>query len=352
MKNELISVIVPVFNVEKYLNKCLSSVVCQTHKNLEIILIDDGSTDSSGKLCDEWALKDSRIKVVHKQNGGLSSARNEGLNIATGNFIAFVDSDDHIEPDMIETLLKNLRANDSDICICSFVMEDEQGEIVSDCKPLISQTSPGKEALKWLSEPRQDRYCVAWNKLYKKELFDEIRFPLGLIHEDQWIAHYVFFNAKKITCIPDVLYHYLIRSNSIMQASNPMKHFSDIDAILDRISFYEQNSLTHLLLGVEKTMFDLFKFYLKKCFNFQNFSRKEFKQLKLYANTCFDFFKECLEKNPEQYTAQDITERKQIYKFSFKDHINLRFGKKLRSTKAYNLFSKIKQRLKKQTKEN
>ena len=129
MEEELISIIVPVYKVEKYLDKCINSIVSQTYKNLEVILVDDGSPDSCGKMCDEWTKKDTRIKVIHKENGGLSDARNFGLDCAKGKYIQFVDSDDYIEKDMIEFLYKNLKENNADISICSNYMVDEENVI-------------------------------------------------------------------------------------------------------------------------------------------------------------------------------------------------------------------------------
>lgn len=120
MKEDLISIIVPVYKVENYLSKCLDSMICQTYKNIEIILVDDGSPDNSGKICDDYAKKDSRIKVIHKENGGLSDARNAGLKIATGKYIGFVDSDDYISVEMYEKLYNQAKKEDADIACCNY----------------------------------------------------------------------------------------------------------------------------------------------------------------------------------------------------------------------------------------
>lgn len=127
--NDLISIIVPVYNVEKYLNKCIDSIINQTYKNIEIILVDDGSTDNSGKICDEYLLRDSRIKVIHKNNGGLSSARNEGINISSGEYIGFVDSDDWVEPNMYEEMYKKILYSNADIVDCGYWKEYENKSI-------------------------------------------------------------------------------------------------------------------------------------------------------------------------------------------------------------------------------
>ena len=167
--SKLISVIVPVYNVEKYLEKCVSSIVNQTYKNLEIMLVDDGSTDSSGKMCDEFAKKDDRIKVIHKPNGGLSDARNSALKIAKGDYIGFVDSDDYIADDMFETLCDLMEDNNSDISIVSFYEIYNNKLIgVRDSKELENMTK--LEAMKeLLIDSKIQSY--AWNKLFKRELF-------------------------------------------------------------------------------------------------------------------------------------------------------------------------------------
>ena len=151
----MISVIVPVYNVEKYLRQCLDSVLAQTYRELEIILVDDGSTDGSGAICDEYATRDSRIKVVHQQNGGLSSARNAGLDLATGEYVAFVDSDDYIHETMLELLYQALVENNADTVICNFERVDEKGDVISvrSLQPLANGVVSMEEALENLATP-------------------------------------------------------------------------------------------------------------------------------------------------------------------------------------------------------
>ena len=162
----LISIIVPVYNVESYLKKCLESIINQTYKNIEIILIDDGSTDSSGKICDDYANKDKRIKVIHKQNGGVSDARNTALDICRGDYIGFIDSDDYIELDMYETLLKFLLNNNLDVAMCSsYTVKNKQLIRCKNFKPYILT---GKEAI--INDLLINKYkgspIVVWNKFY------------------------------------------------------------------------------------------------------------------------------------------------------------------------------------------
>jgi len=180
--SDLISIIIPVYNVEKYLERCVKSVINQTYKNLEIILVDDGAKDNSGKMCDELSKLDSRIKVIHKENGGLSDARNFGLKIATGDYIGFVDSDDYIADDMYETLYHTIKNNNADISIVSFYeMYKEKVIGVRDSGNLeiLSKQEAMKELL---IDTKIQSY--AWNKLFKKELFNDLKFPTGKNFED------------------------------------------------------------------------------------------------------------------------------------------------------------------------
>lgn len=323
MQNSKISIIVPVYNILPYIEKCLNSLINQTYENIEIIIVDDGSNDGSEKICDKFAKNYKKINVFHKANGGLSSARNYGLNFATGDYIGFVDGDDYIELNMFERLINNLTQTNADISICSFFMENEDGSKHCNCENLETKTFSNIEALELLSSERQDRYVVAWNKLYKKELFQDIEFPIGKIHEDQAIIHHLFFKAKKISTISQKLYHYVVHKNSLSHQNNITKHFDDIDALFDRIKFYKQNNLQSLLAGVERTMFNLFLFYKHKAIEYGRCSFKQIKIMKLYGLKCYQFFEEC--STFKDYTKQEKFKRRKIYKISCVDKINLKF---------------------------
>ena len=171
-----VSVIVPVYNVEKYLKQCLDSIVDQTLEDLEIVLVDDGSVDSSGTICDEYAKKDSRIEVIHKANGGLSDARNVGISKAKGRYIGFVDSDDYIKEDMYEILLNLIKKYDADVSICNLYDVIDGNECIRNKENGIREYS----RLDILKEVLLDKniQSYAWNKLYEKELFDEIKYPI------------------------------------------------------------------------------------------------------------------------------------------------------------------------------
>ena len=206
----MISVIVPVYNVEPYLRKCLDSIVYQTYKNLEILVVDDGSTDECGRICDEYEEKDERIRVFHTENRGLSCARNLGLDEARGEWIGFVDSDDWIEPDMYEVLLKEALETGADVVDCGVYWESP-GKTVEIKKQYHVLT--GRDALRELLH--QKIYNAVWNKLWKHKCFDSIRFPAGRICEDIATTYRVFASIVCVSILNKSKYHYLRRDNSI-----------------------------------------------------------------------------------------------------------------------------------------
>lgn len=215
MKEELISVIVPIYNVEQYLPRCIDSIINQTYKNLEIILVDDESPDNCGKICDEYKAKDARIRVIHQKNRGLSGARNAGIDIATGEFLGFVDSDDYIEPTMYETLYHDIKKFEAGLSICSRYYEFEDGKRVERYKlDKDIKVYTGKDAIVEMNN-YSSFDMSAWDKLYKRELFAEIRFPEGKLSEDFFIMHRLLDEAKVVTFNPSPLYIYVQRNNSI-----------------------------------------------------------------------------------------------------------------------------------------
>lgn len=236
MCEELISIIVPVYNVEKYLDRCLTSIVNQTYQNLEIILVDDGSTDDSGKKCDEWAEKDKRIKVIHKENGGLSDARNVGIKQATGILIGFVDSDDYIDEKMYEILAEDLKKYDADIAICNVQEVDENGTCLSSFvknKKEDMRVLEKEEALYLLVEDAIIQ-SFAWNKLYKIELFEGIEYPKGKKLEDRATTYRLFDKAKKVVDDKRKTYDYVQRNGSIMHNLNRSLILDELEAIQER----------------------------------------------------------------------------------------------------------------------
>lgn len=227
--NNLISVIVPIYNVEAYIEKCLNSILAQTHRELEIILVDDGSPDNCGQICDDYAKKDPRIRVIHKPNGGLSDARNAGLDIATGDYIGFVDSDDWIEPDMFAYLLDGLQKANAQISICNVINREDHRCII---KNLNYKEYSGDEALKILLSDRMENY--AWNKLYHRSLWDDLRYPKGKNFEDVLTIYKTFMRADRIVQLPDAKYYYRIRSDSISGSRDFANRIQIYTAFCDR----------------------------------------------------------------------------------------------------------------------
>ena len=212
----MISVIVPVDNVERYIRQCVESILEQTYADLEIILVDDGSTDGSGSICDEYKLKDNRVVVIHKCNGGLSEARNAGLDIARGEYIGFVDSDDYIEPDMYEVLYKNCERYAADLAAARFVKFNTQGEVRKNFTENIEVFSR-EEMLRLfiVGDRRYEITMSVWDRLYKRELISDLRFPVGKCYEDIVFSTKVIEKSKINVYIDRALYHYRLREDSI-----------------------------------------------------------------------------------------------------------------------------------------
>lgn len=214
-KNDVISVIVPIYKVEKFLDKCVQSIVDQTYRNLQIILVDDGSPDRCGAICEDWARKDKRIEVIHKKNGGLSDARNAGLEKATGEFIAFVDSDDWIESQMYEVMMEVLIAEEADIVACGIINFYADKTVIRSSEYCVGTSE------KFLKMIYQDTIfpVTVCNKLYRRKCWNNFRFPKGKICEDAFTTYLLVDKVKRIVQIPDELYYYRIRENSIMTTS-------------------------------------------------------------------------------------------------------------------------------------
>ena len=258
MEQDLISVIVPIYKVEKYLKRCIDSIINQTYKNLQIILVDDGSPDRCGKICDEYSKKDKRIKVIHKKNGGLSDARNKGLDVAEGKYIGFVDSDDYIDERMYEVLYNNLKDNNADLSICSIY------EFKND-KEIVEGYNKKQEILVYKKQEMFNKFyenllrnVVAWNKLYKKELFENIRYPKGKAIEDSAIIHYIINQCDNIVVSNLELYFYFQREESIIHAVND-KLLDELEFIYDKVKFFKENNYQN-----EKIYNDNIGYYINK----------------------------------------------------------------------------------------
>ena len=292
MSAPLISVIVPVYKVEKYLEKCIESIVNQSYSNLEIILVDDGSPDLCGKICDIYAEKDSRIKVIHKKNGGVSTARNAALDIMQGDYVGFVDSDDYIDLKMYEYLINYIIEYEADISICEFrKIYESNGEIQAD-NPRIIQCLNNLQAMELLigDEIIGSQPC---NKLFRAELFKNIRFPQGRVYEDIAIMHRVFSKANRVVCSSQMMYNYLIRGNSTSYSQSPQWGYSLYKAFADRYN-YIKNYFPSLekvaeskLIGIAVGMYiHLQKFPSNK--EMRNWEKEISNQLKKHRKTIWN----------------------------------------------------------------
>ncbi len=235
--NKLVSVIVPIYNVEAYLEKCITSIINQTYTNIEIILINDGSTDTSLKICQEYQKLDNRIIILNKNNEGLSAARNDGIAKSKGKYICFIDGDDYISPNYIEKLYNDLTKHKADISVCNFYYENYQGSLTKK-KECQNQIYTSTEALKDIFLIQKNLEIMVWNKLYKKELFtkNNITFPKSMIHEDNFVTYKLFAKSKRISLINDKLYYYVQRNNSITNTYS--KKRLDVLKSIDEIKAY------------------------------------------------------------------------------------------------------------------
>lgn len=244
LEEPLISIIVPIYKVEKYLKECVDSILAQTYQNFELILVDDGSPDSCPAMCDEFAKRDSRVVVIHKENGGLSDARNAGLDIAKGEYIGFVDSDDYISPIMYETLINRILTDQSDLAVCEYVRVYDSGEELKSNS--LNQNTHNRcytpnEFISELFLHCSGAYVVTVNKLYHKDIFSKLRFPVGKQHEDEFIIHHVLTQCEKVSYIEDKLYFYRQREGSIMSRKFDVRKLDYGDALINRYHFTKRN---------------------------------------------------------------------------------------------------------------
>ncbi len=241
-----VSVIVPVYNVEKYLEKCVKSILDQDYTQLEIILVDDGSTDKCGEICDRLANLDARIKVIHKKNGGLSEARNYGIDMATGDYLVFIDSDDFIHKSYISVLLQTVLCTKADMAICNFTQVKED-QVIEDQEIVFDKYNVhvyrGTEKFDRLYSDNL-RTVVAWNKIYARHLFAQLRYPHGKLQEDEFVIHRLLYMADQVAYIDSALYFYVQRSSSIMSIISLKNIHDGYDALLEREKFFLSKGLT------------------------------------------------------------------------------------------------------------
>ena len=240
----MISVIVPVYNVEPYLRQCVESIINQSHTDLEILLIDDGSPDQCSEICDEYKRTDNRVRVLHTENRGLSAARNLGLLKAAGDYIAFIDSDDWIEPDMYEVLLRKLEETSADISVCGYEVVSDRKMTAWKSKEKVYSTSEALSAL--LSDAINNN---AWNKLFRREVFQSVAddgsiFPEGKNYEDITVMHRIIAGARSVAVVEKLLYHYRMRYDSISQSYTAKNLLDYADAYLTRYEYYRDKKLS------------------------------------------------------------------------------------------------------------
>ena len=228
MNKSLVSVIVPVYKVEKYLDKCVESIVEQTYKNLEIILVDDGSPDNCPSMCDDWAARDSRIKVIHKENGGVSSARNSALDAAAGDYICFVDSDDSIDPSYYEKLHQAAVQSGAEIAIGDILYFEADGSLSGyQEKALRTEVISGDEAIHRM---RLTPFIHLTTRLHRRELFDTLRFPVGKNYEDAFTTPLILEQVTKVACVGEPLYHYKFNPVGIVRTKFDFKNLNEVYA--------------------------------------------------------------------------------------------------------------------------
>lgn len=284
MEKDMISVVVPVYNVELYLDKCINSILVQSFENIEIILVDDGSTDDSGNICDRYVAIDNRVKVIHKDNGGLSDARNVGIRNARGEWLAFIDSDDYITSDALEQLYTAAVENDCQIGVCNMVRIYEDGEKESFYNPTEELiVLEGNNRFETLNQPS---VC---NKLFKAELFKKVHFPKGKYYEDTFIYHKLVYQASRIVLTGLDSYYYLSRRGSILdQKKYTDRYFDMVEAVYERVKFLLDHQIydygKQACLSLYAITANAEKYLMKTTAN-----AEKFKQMRIWYQEAYDY---------------------------------------------------------------
>ncbi len=247
----LISVVVPVYKVEKYLCRCVDSILAQTFTDFELILVDDGSPDNSGAMCDDYAAKDSRVRVIHKENGGLSDARNAGIEVAEGKYLYFIDSDDVMHADCLNILLVALRRSNAQIAGGGFVRFEGDMPSSDLCNAVWDRectSHSSQETLGMYFDGRESLHSVVSSccKLYCAELFEDVRFPVGRLFEDEFTVYKLYYKASAIAFVDMPLYFYFVNSGGITGTLSLQKRFDEYDAQWERMSFFATHKLEAL----------------------------------------------------------------------------------------------------------
>lgn len=249
--NPAVSIIVPIYNVEKYIGRCVKSILNQTFKKYELLLVNDGSTDGSINVCRELVKDDARVKILNKVNGGLSDARNFGIDNSIGEYIIFIDSDDYVDKDFVKELYTSIKNNDAEVAICGFSEVDDSSRVLSRNKPASKEIISGRELLEYFYQPGGVVNEVIWNKIYRRDVFSEVRFATGKYYEDGFIIAPLYWNVDKVALIRKCLYFYVKRSGSIMNSSLSEKKLRDSDeTYLYRMDFFKSRDDKLYMLAV------------------------------------------------------------------------------------------------------
>lgn len=281
--NDLISIIVPVYKVEKYLNRCVDSIINQTYKNLEIILVDDGSPDNCPKICDEYAKKDNRIKVIHKENGGLSDARNYGLEIFKGKYVTFIDSDDYVEYNYVEILYNTLKKYNVKLSIADNLIKYDSGKIIN-ISSYDEYIVTEKEELELMLWGKRDLDNGAWTKLYERSLFEGVRYPVGRLYEDTATTYKIFSQCDRIAINSVPIYNYMKRKDSITQCPFNEKKLQIISAVEEMVD-YVKNKYPELCIACERKLIWAYMSTLSQLATSSTKNKKLQKELIQYVKT-------------------------------------------------------------------
>lgn len=335
----MISVLMPVYNVEKYLDNTLESVRNQTYSDFEVIMINDGSTDSSGKICDRWAAEDSRFRVIHTENRGVSAARNTALSLVRGEYIFFMDSDDLIEPETFEELLTALHKNNADMVMGTFYYTDNEGnpiEKLNENCPVRDEVLDNVQYLRKLTEPNANYYCTSTIKIFRSSLFEGITYPVGRINEDEARIHEIIFRCNKIVTLKKRYYNYIKHSAGITGTSFGIKNLDREEAFVERIKFFKDKGFYDLAEraaifaldsaivtfakcvrnsffygSTKKRINDYFSFFVKNCPAFTKLSAFEKKvyvigQVVLHCPDLYAHYIEFFSKKEKAGTAEAV----------------------------------------------
>ena len=236
-----ISIIVPVYKVEKYLDRCVESILAQTFSDFEVILIDDGSPDDCPVMCDEWAKNDARIRVIHQSNHGQAAARNRALDVAEGNYICFIDSDDYVHPKFLEILYNNLISSNADVSVCSYKRTNKSNDVNN-----VNNNSLKYSGVDFVKKGLVgDIPCgvwLLWDKLFKKECFDNVRLPIGRINEDNATVYKILYEAKTVVATDAVLYYYFENTNSTVLQKFSKKHLDWLLVPQEMIEYFTKHN--------------------------------------------------------------------------------------------------------------